>query len=156
MAIRDLCNRRIVTVYSGTDVLKAAQLMKSQHVGDVLVLEKSADKKQNKVIGILTDRDVVKMVVANGISPANVLVDDIMSRSLQVVNESLGVYEVIRSMHEAGVRRMPVVSADGSVLGLVTFDDLVSLLAQELVKLTEIIDRQIREEERTTFHLSVS
>lgn len=156
MAIRDVCNRRIVTVYAGTDVLKAAQLMKSEHVGDVLVLEKSPDKKQNKVIGILTDRDVVKMVVANGISPANVLVDDIMSRSLQVVNESLGIYEVIQNMHEAGVRRMPVVSSDGSILGLVTFDDLVSLLAQELVKLTEIIDRQIREEERTTFHLSVS
>lgn len=156
MGIRDVCNRRIVTVNTGTDVLKAAQLMKTEHVGDVLILEKSTERNINKVVGILTDRDIVKLVVANGISPAHVLVDDIMSRSLQVVNEDTGVFEVIRSMHDAGIRRMPVVSNDGSILGLITFDDLVSLLAQELMKLSEVIDRQIREEERTTFQLSVS
>ena len=82
--------------------------------------------------GILTDRDIVMAVVATGLHPEPLRVEDIMSDHLVTVNESDSLLELTRAMREHGVRRMPVVGLQDELMGIVTMDDVLKIMAQEM------------------------
>jgi CBS domain-containing protein len=126
----EICNREVVIVTRGTGLVEAARLMREHHVGSlVVVLERDGKRVP---VGILTDRDIVVAVVAKALDARTLTVGDAMSAGLYVVREQDGLAEVLRAMREHGVRRMPVVSADGALAGILTVDDLVELVAEEL------------------------
>lgn len=144
MPIGEICNREVVMLEINHTVLSAAKLMRKHHVGDLLVVKKS--NGSCIPISIVTDRDLVIEVMAPEIDPSVLTVGDIMPRSLATVKENTGVFETIQHMRIKGVRRMPVVDEDGNLVGLVTLDDLLGLLAEELGLLTKLIaQEQIKE-----------
>lgn len=144
MPIGEICNREVVMLEINNTVLSAAKLMRKHHVGDLLVVKKS--NGSCIPISIVTDRDLVIEVMAPEIDPSVLTVGDIMPRSLATVKENTGVFETIQHMRVKGVRRMPVVDEDGNLVGLVTLDDLLGLLAEELGLLTKLIaQEQIKE-----------
>lgn len=145
MPISDVCKRNVVTVYAETTVLEAAKLMRQNHVGDVVVIMRKEDDTTTPV-GIVTDRDVVVEVVATGLDPAVITVGDIMVGSLAVVSENNGVLETFQAMADEGVRRMPVISTEGSLLGIVTLDDLLLLLGREFDTIPALLEREQRKE----------
>ncbi len=136
MAIGEVCNREVVVVRSGTSVADAAQLMRAHHVGDVVVVRENGGR--NEPVGIVTDRDLVVEVMAEGLDPSTLTVGEIMGQALARVKEDTGVFEAIRYMRDSGVRRMPVVDACGGLAGIVTLDDLLELLAEELMYLSRL------------------
>ena len=140
MTIEAICNREVITVQRDATVLHAAMLMREYHVGDVVVIK----NHKNKVvpIGIVTDRDLVMEVVATELDCRVITVGDIMLSSLTTAKDSLGVLEVIQLMTSKGVRRMPVVDDGGSLLGIVTLDDLLLLLAKEFGSLSKLVERE--------------
>ncbi len=140
MPIGELAVRQVVIAPHGTPVLDAAKLMREYHVGDVVVTEET--KGRRVPIGIVTDRDIVLEVLAQGVDASKLSVDDIMSRDLVTVNESQGVFQTIRLMRAKGARRAPVVDSDGTLVGIVSADDLIDLLAEELGELTQLISRE--------------
>lgn len=140
MAIGELCNREVVVVTRETPVAEVAQLMRSHHVGDVIVVMEEGG--QRIPLGIVTDRDVVVEVVAPGLDPATLTAGEIMAPELATVQENTGVFEAIRYMRDKGVRRMPVVSPDGALAGILTLDDLLELLAEELGALARLVARE--------------
>lgn len=146
MAIGEICNREVVVVTRETPVVEAAQLMRHHHVGDVVVVLEEAGLRTP--VGILTDRDIVVEVVAAGLDPAGLKVGDIMAPDLATVREDTGVFEAIRYMRDKGVRRMPVVDADGDLIGILALDDLLDLLAEELNALARLIAREQNREAR--------
>jgi len=138
MPIGDICNRDVITVHPEDTVLQAAKLMRQQHVGDVVVMDLRDGK--NVPIGIVTDRDVVVELVAPELDPSIITVGDIMVPELTKVREGAGVFETIQTMCDKGVRRLPVVTDDNEELaGIVTFDDLMMLLAEEFGALTRLL-----------------
>lgn len=146
MAIGEICNREVVVVTRETPVVETAQLMRHHHVGDVVVVLEEAGLRTP--VGILTDRDIVVEVVAAGLDPAGLKVGDIMAPDLATVREDTGVFEAIRYMRDKGVRRMPVVDADGDLIGILALDDLLDLLAEELNALARLIAREQNREAR--------
>lgn len=145
MPISDICKRDVVTVHAETTVLEATKLMRQNHVGDVVVVMRKEDGTTTPV-GIVTDRDVVIEVVATGLDPAVITVGDIMVGSLAVVSENNGVLETFQAMADEGVRRLPVISTEGSLLGIVTLDDLLLLLGREFDAIPHILHREQRKE----------
>ena len=145
MPISDVCKTNVVTVYAETPVLEAAKLMRQHHVGDVVVIMRQ-DEDTRTPVGIVTDRDIVVEVVATGLDPAVITVGDIMVGSLAVVSENNGVFETFQAMADEGVRRMPVISTEGSLLGIVTLDDLLLLLGREFDAIPHILNREQKKE----------
>jgi CBS domain-containing protein len=113
-------------------------------VGDLLIVDRLQGHRV--VQGILTDRDIVVAVVALGLDPSAITAGDVMSPELETVKEDHGILETIQKMSAAGIRRMPVVSQQGALVGIVSVDDLVQLLAEELGGLSRLIAREQRKE----------
>lgn len=144
MSVGEICNRDVVIAEKSLSVAEAARLMRSYHVGDLVVVEEKGGRRHP--VGIVTDRDIVLEVVAADINPDAPTVGEIMGPQLVVVRESEGVFESIRYMRAKGVRRIPVVDAEGSLLGIVTLDDLLGLLAEELTELAKLVSREQQRE----------
>lgn len=144
MAIGEICNREVVIAEKALSVREAAHLMRNHHVGDLVVVEESGGRKHP--VGIVTDRDIVVEVVAPGVNPEALTVVDIMGAELATVRENEGVFEALRYMRSKGVRRMPVVDGDGGLVGIVTLDDLLSLLAEEMTELAKLVSHERQRE----------
>ena len=144
MTISAICSREVITVHRDATVLHAAMLMRQYHVGDVLVIEDHEGKAIP--VGILTDRDIVIELVATDLDCRVITVGDIMLAHLAVVKEDEGIFDAIQLMSSKGIRRLPVVDKDGSLLGIVTFDDMLVLLAKEFGALAKLVRHEQKNE----------
>jgi CBS domain-containing protein len=147
MAIGDICTRDTVFTTRDSSIGDAARLMREHHVGDLVVVE---DKGGRRVpVGILTDRDLVIEILAKEVDMNSLSVGDLMIEDLVTAREADGLYETIQRMRAKGVRRVPVVDAHDSLIGIVSVDDLLDLLADELTALARLVSReQARERTR--------
>ena len=144
MPISEICNREIVIVRRDDTVLEAARLMRQHHVGDVLVVE---ERNGIRVpVGIVTDRDLVVEIMAPELDQSVITVDDIMAPELTTVKEGTGVFEAIQYMRNKGVRRLPVVNESGGLVGILTLDDLLELLSEELFELAKLVRYEQKKE----------
>lgn len=130
-------NPNVATVGARTDVADAAKLMRDQHVGDLIVTEPRGG--QTVPIGILTDRDIAVGVIAKGVAPDSVTVGDVMTRKLLTVREDASLEFALREMRRHGVRRAPVVRANGGLVGVIAVDDMIQHLAVQLSRLADLI-----------------
>ena len=144
MKVRDFCSRVIVVAERSTDVREAARLMRESHVGALVVVERRGGA--TRPLGIVTDRDIVLGVVAAGVAPESISVGELMSAELAVVSEDDGLYELVDRMADQGVRRLPVVTADGRLAGIVTADDVVRVLAMTFGSLAAALEHGGRRE----------
>jgi CBS domain-containing protein len=126
MSLERFCRKEVVTMSPKQTVRDAAFKMRDQHVGAVVVVE------EDRPVGIVTDRDIVVRAVVDGRDPGTTSVGDVMSRSLKVVRADDKIDDAVSSIKAAGVRRLPIVDANGRMVGMVTLDDLVVLVAGEL------------------------
>jgi CBS domain-containing protein len=97
----------------------------------------------------VTDRDLVIEILAQELSPNTVTAGDIMSYEIVTARDSDSIWTTLQKMRIKGVRRMPVVNQCGGLVGIVTLDDLLELISEELTGLTKIVGRE-RERERST------
>ena len=146
MSAGEYCNRDVVVAEAGTPVLEAAQLMRAHHVGNLVVVDSPANG--TKPVGIVTDRDIVIEVVATGASVDALTVGDIMSAGIVTVTEDTKLMDAVALMRSKGVRRLPVVDSNGKLAGILTVDDVIDLLAEQLNDLTKLIFVEQRREER--------
>lgn len=144
MAVGEICNREVVVTEKSVSVVEAAQMMRTHHVGDLVVIE--ARGGRTLPVGIVTDRDIVIEVVAAGVNPDALKVGDIMGPEVATVRESEGLFESLRYMRDKGVRRMPVVDHEGGLIGILTLDDVLSLLAEEMTELAKLVSHERRRE----------
>jgi CBS domain-containing protein len=147
MAIGEICKREVISVTRETTINEADRIMRKHHVGNVIVIKEEGERR--RPIGIVTDRDVLVEVVATGLDPAVLTVGDIMVGHLAIVQENTGVYEAICHMRDQGVRRMPVMDKDGNLVGILTLDDLLELLALEMGALANLMSCEQKKEIKT-------
>jgi len=144
MCIGKFCNRNIVSATRDTTIVEAANLMRRNHVGDVIAVEQADEGL--RPIGIVTDRDIVVGIVAAGLDPNLVKVGDLLLRPLVIVDEGTPYAETIRLMSAKGIRRMPVVNETGLLVGIITQDDLLRQLAAPLAELSKLASRELCQE----------
>jgi signal-transduction protein with cAMP-binding, CBS, and nucleotidyltransferase domain len=122
----------------------AARLMRDQHVGSLVVTDTSDGKPMP--VGILTDRDIVVEIISRDISLDEVTVGDIMTYALLKVTEDENIFDVAQRMRARGVRRVPVISRLGDLIGIIAADDILELLSEELSLLAKITMREAEQE----------
>ena len=144
MPIAEICSRGVVIANPEDSLRTVAELMRVHHVGSVVVTRDDAGLC--RPLGIITDRDIVLALVAKDVSPDAVRAGDVMSEPLETINESDEVWQVLERMRSRGVRRLPVLGAHGELVGIVSADDLLELVAEEIASLARIIGREQRQE----------
>lgn len=145
MSIGEFCTREVVVAEKNIGVVALAQLMRKYHVGDVVIVEKHVDRMLP--LGIVTDRDIVVELIAEEVDLESVTAGDMMSTDLITAKQKDGLWDTLQLMRSQGIRRLPVVSDQDFLEGILTVDDLIELLADELVILAKIAGRGQKYEE---------
>ncbi|OMT59053.1 CBS domain-containing protein [Burkholderia pseudomallei] len=146
MNAAEICTREVVACRRTDTVLDAAHLMRDRHVGDLIVVDDAGHA--HAPVGMLTDRDIVLSLIAKDVDPAALFVGEIMSAPAAVVHEHDSLWTIAQRMRLMGVRRMPVVNADGALVGMVSVDDLLASVAALFDEIASISRRQIHFEEK--------
>jgi len=133
MSIESILRRPVCTLPPDALCREAAQLMRDEGVGCVVVAE------QRRPLGIVTDRDLAVRVIAAGRAPEKTLLRDVMSGEPVFLASERGLAQVLATMRQQHVRRIPVVDAEGRLEGVLALDDLLPLLADQLGDLAEAI-----------------
>ena len=144
MQVGDICSREVYMVRSEEPLAEAVREMDKRHVGAVVVVDSQADIV--RPIGIVTDRDVVRGQLVRSADLFCLSVGDVMTKTPLTVEESCGVGEAIERMSARNVRRAPVVSSTGDLVGIVTLDDLLPVVAEDLSMLARLLGTQARRE----------
>lgn len=146
MSVGEICNREVIIVRRDETVQEAAKLMRQHHVGDVVVVD--IRNGMRVPVGIVTDRDLVVEVVATELDQATITVGDIMAQDLFTVTENTGVFDSIQYMRRKTVRRLPIINDQGGLVGIITLDDVLGLLSEELLELSKLVKYEQRKEVR--------
>lgn len=144
MSVGQYCNRRAVTADKATEIGEIARIMRREHVGTVVVVERRDHAEYP--VGIVTDRDLVVEVLALNLAPDIVTVGDMMSSDLVTAREDDDFWRTLDRMSAKGVRRLPVVNEKGVLVGVLTVDDVLTALAVGLSDMTRLVQRELTNE----------
>jgi CBS domain-containing protein len=142
MNIGEVCTREVAIVNSGEPLLQAVHEMRRRNIGCVVVVEPRG--KLVVPIGIVTDRDIARALPEHpgdlGALPAAA----VMTRNPLVLREDESIVDAMARLRQRGVRRAPVVAASGELVGIVSVDDLLGIIAEQLGSLARLVERQTR------------
>lgn len=124
--LRELAVKPVVTASTRMTATEAARLMRQKNVGALVVVN------AGRPLGMLTDRDIAIDVVAQGKDPDTVNVGDIMHKKPITVRDDAGLLDLARTFAKTGVRRLPIVNKGGQLTGILSMDDLMMLLGNEM------------------------
>jgi CBS-domain-containing membrane protein len=144
MNVGQICKRHIVSIDGAGSLQQAAQLMREHHVGALVVT--TADAQGTHVAGVVTDRDMAIEALARGPDASQLPVARIARERLVSVPETAGLDEAVARLQDAGVRRLLVQGAEGQLVGLVSFDDLLQACVAPLAGLSEVLRREVERE----------
>jgi CBS domain-containing protein len=125
--------KSLVTATPKTSVRTLAVLMRDRHVGAVVITEKE------RPVGIVTDRDVMSRVVASNRDPLTIRARDVMTRDLVVAREGTPLSEVTEQMRARGIRRVPVVDERGRLVNILTLDEILVVLGEEIANVARAV-----------------
>jgi signal-transduction protein with cAMP-binding, CBS, and nucleotidyltransferase domain len=138
MSVGRICSREVQLAETNESAKMAAIRMRDQNVGTLVVLD-----ERKKPIGILTDRDLVTRVMAAGKAPGSCTVRDLMTPSPKTVREDAPIEDALVQMCGLGMRRLVVVDNQGCLVGMISLDDILSLLSEEVSRIGRLLDHQM-------------
>jgi CBS domain-containing protein len=144
MRVRDLYSPGAKVTRPDQPLCEAARTMMASHVGSLVVVDTGGTGR--RLLGMLTDRDIVRGQLRLGADLFCLTVGDVMTPDPLTIRANAGVTEAIEAMHARAVRRAPVVDDAGNLLGIVTLDDLLPAVAHELEDLAMLLGTQTRDE----------
>jgi len=137
MSVGNNCVREVDLAEADESIQVAAGRMYARAVGTLVILN-----EQREPIGIVTDRDLVVRALAKGLDPVGTTVGEVMSPIPVTVKESETIEVAISAMRRARCRRLPVVSDLGKLLGLISLDDVLEILGEELRQIGHLIEEE--------------
>lgn len=146
MKLKELCVLEVACCPRDASVAAAARLMRQLHTGDLIVVDETDGAREP--IGIVTDRDIIMQVVAEGRDPNQTEVAAVMGTPLVIANLDEDVDVAVERMKTHGVRRLPIVDDSGNIYGILTLDDIQRLQAEQAGALAAIVSKEQTREHR--------
>jgi CBS domain-containing protein len=136
----------VAVVEPETSALVVAKLMRKHHIGALVVVDA---QEKTRPVGIVTDRDLVLELMAEGLDPTVFTAGDIMSVDLVQASPEMDVMEAVQLMKKHRLRRLVMTDEQGRLVGIATMEDVLELLSQELASLATALagarDREVVE-----------
>ena len=117
ITVKDLMTQNIISILPETSVVEATRIMSARDISSILI------KTGDDYVGIFTDRDVMRKVVASGLDPNDTVVREIMSSPLITISEDAGIEEAAEKMRDRKIRRLVVIN-EGAVVGIISESDI--------------------------------
>ena len=133
MSLREFCQRRVVTISPRSNIVDACRLMGGNNIGCMVVEE------DGRLCGVLTDRDIALKVAGERKDPEKTKVGQVMTPDPVCISVDKDLHELTILMHAHHVRRVPIVNGFDKVLGIVTMDDLIALLSDEMSEIGKTV-----------------
>jgi len=127
--LKDFATSIVAVVEPETRALVAAQLMRRHHIGALVVVDA---QEKTRPIGVLTDRDLVLALMAEGLDPNLFTAGDIMTVDPVLAHPDMDVLEAVELMRANRLRRLVLADDKGRLAGIVTMEDVLELLTREL------------------------
>jgi len=140
MKVGEMCSRNPATVSTSATLADVARLMRDRHIGAVIVTKAPSDRLV--AAGIVTDRDITRAQLDRVSDLDSLSAGEVMTRNPLEINEQASLSQAIESLRARGVRRAPVISSNGALVGLVSTDDLLACVARELMHLGRLVALQ--------------
>jgi CBS domain-containing protein len=137
ITIEQVCVHNVVAIEHDIPLVQCAKIMHDAHVGSLVVIE--VRDGLNIPVGILTDRDIAVKVVAFALEPDIFTARDIMAQPLITALPEENLRLVLSRMRNNGVHRVPVVSVEGALIGILAVDDVWENLLEEVDSLERIL-----------------
>lgn len=129
----DFATSIVAVVEPETSALVVAKIMRQHHVGALVVVDA---QEKTRPIGIVTDRDLVLELMAEGLDPAVFTAGDIMTVDLITATPKMDAMEAVQLMKKHRLRRLVLADEAGRLVGIITMEDILELLTRELADLT--------------------
>jgi CBS domain-containing protein len=136
MSIGRICQRVVDLADPDETIVAAARRMNEKRVGTLVVLDEG-----KRPVGILTDRDLAMRVVAAGRHPEDTQVSDVMTAHPRTVSEGTPIEDALSVMRSLGIRRLLVTGQDEQLAGIVSLDDVLSLIMEEFRSMHGILEK---------------
>lgn len=143
--LKDFATQVVAVVEPETTAQTVAQIMRRDHVGALVVVD-AVDK--TRPVGIVTDRDLVLELMAEGLGAGVFTAGDIMSVDLVLAHPEMDAMDAARLMGTHGLRRLVITNDAGQLSGIVTLEDVLDLLAHELLSLSASLAKARQREQR--------
>ena len=140
MSVGRICSRLVVTVSSVESVRVAARRMAENGVGTLVVANLDGVIQAS---GIVTDRDIAVRCVAESLDPDRTPVSRVMTAPAGSVDESTPIEEAVRMMASAATRRLIVTGDDHRLIGILSLDDVLDLLVEEIESVGRLLKKQV-------------
>ena len=140
MNIGEVCSREVYIFKPEEPLANAVAEMMKRHIGAIVVVE--TEPERVRPVGIVTDRDVIRGQMSLKKELSSLTLREVMTSAPLTVTEASGMPEAIERMRARGVRRAPVVNDSGDLVGIVSLDDLLPLIAEELDALARLVGNQ--------------
>jgi len=137
MSIGRICVREVDTASPDESVADVAERMHQRAVGALVVTNEA-----EQVVGIVTDRDLVSRVLAKGLSATQTSLRDVMTENPETISEWAQIEFALTRMRSGKFRRLPVVDRENKLVGLITLDDILMLLAEEVSQIGGLLKRE--------------
>ena len=118
--------------------------MRKHHIGCVVVVSRNNDGV--RPVGIITDRDIVVEVLAKDVPLDSITVEDVMSRAPKTATEDDDLFATMETMRQKGIRRIPVVGSSGLLVGILTTDDLLEIIYEEVGSIVSLVSHEQKKE----------
>lgn len=138
MRIGDICTSEVVCCRPHASAKEVAKLMRQKHVGDVVVV--SDPELERTPVGVVTDRDLTVEVLSCGRDATTVTASELARGPVVIAKESEDLRVVVGRMRFHGVRRIPIVDDRNSLVGIVTFDDVLQALLSDM---QSVVDSEV-------------
>ncbi len=137
MSVGSICSRQVDLAEPDESIQMAARRMHDRKVGTLVVLN-----KEQRPIGLITDRDLAVRGVAEGLDPTQTLVSEVMTRNLRTVSEQASIESALTTMRSGPFRRVVVVDTEGKLAGMLSLDDILELLSDEFRQIGALLHRE--------------
>ncbi len=118
-------NNEVLTLDQDGRLSDAAELMRQYKIGSIVVM------KKDEIVGIITDRDIGLSLALGAATPES-FVGEVMTTEVETIVDSMNLFDVTRFFRTANVKRLPVVDRDGRLVGIISLDDIMPVLARAM------------------------
>ena len=122
MITKEIMTDQVVTIKSDETVLEACNKYKNYDVGCLIVI------KENSIIGIITERDIIERAIVNQKNPEETKVEEIMSENIKTIFDTDTIEKAAEKMKMYKLKKLPVITKDENLVGIVTVTDLANVL----------------------------